>query len=259
MPTNDTFEDLARFYDPIMSHVNYDRWYLIAGRIADLLPRGFTHIDVACGTGTLLKRLRALGWKSLGVDLSFAMLHSGGKGEADWPVAAADMRALPFHETANYVTCLFDSLNFLVEPDEMRTGIRQLAGALKPGGILYLDVVTERMVLEHFAGQEWNEDNDGFTTTWTCDYNRKTHTAASHIRVNGGPPNTIYERIYDVTEIEDAMRAAGLQLLGTLDAERWRPVGRRTLRIDFVAVKGDAKPLQKPFKHIEKDIRVLLA
>ena len=91
------------------------------------------------------------------------------------------------------------------------------------------------------------------------DYNRKTHTAASHIRVNGGPPNTIFERIYDVTEIEDALRAAGLQLLGTLDAERWRPVGRRTLRIDFVAVKGDAKPLQKPFKHIEKDIRVLLA
>ena len=258
MPVNDTFVDLARFYDPIMSHVNYDRWYLIAGRIADLLPRGFTHIDVACGTGTLLKRLRACGWKSHGIDLSYAMLHSGGKGETEWPVAAADMRALPFNASAHYVTCLFDSLNFLIDEEDMRTGIKQLGEALRPGGILYLDVVTERMVLDHFAGQEWNEQNDGFSTAWTCEYDRKTNTAASEIRVNGGPPNTILERIYSVDELEDALTQAGFQLLGIFDAERWRAPGKKTLRIDFVAVKGDPKPHRTAFKHVESDIRNLL-
>src|SRR5690606_17293139 len=53
---NDSFEDLARYYDRLMVHVDYDRWYAVAGAIAGLLPRPFLHVDLACGTGTLLRK-----------------------------------------------------------------------------------------------------------------------------------------------------------------------------------------------------------
>jgi predicted TPR repeat methyltransferase len=76
---NDSFEDLARYYDRLMVHVDYDRWYAVAGAIAGLLPRPFLHVDLACGTGTLLRKLRKVGWNSFGLDLSVAMLRAGSR------------------------------------------------------------------------------------------------------------------------------------------------------------------------------------
>jgi len=256
MRARDGFSDLARYYDAIMRHVDYDRWYLVTRTLADLLPQPFVHVDAACGTCVLVKMLRGDGWPSLGLDLSFPMIRQGRKGLGPPPpAAAADLRALPLHGSANYVTCLFDSVNFLLDEAELRRAISEMAESLTDDGILYFDVVTERMVLEHFADQCWEEKNDTFTSTWECDYDRKAATAETRIRVNNGPEMTIYERIYKQEVVEDAVRSAGLRLLGVFDAESWRPPGKRTVRIDFVAAKGKCHGFDKVFRKVQKKIR----
>ncbi|MCC6489242.1 MAG: class I SAM-dependent methyltransferase [Candidatus Hydrogenedentes bacterium] len=258
MSASDSFVDLARYYDPIMSHVDYDRWYLIGSAIGGLLPRPFTHLDAACGTGVLLKKFQAERWRSIGIDLSPSMLRAGRQSGRAFPAAAADLRALPFKACMNYITCLFDSVNFLLQREDMEKGIGSLGGALAPDGILYFDVVTERMVLEHFAGQSWTERNGKFVTTWECEYDRKTLIAETRIRVNSGPAYTLYERVYEQGEVEAAVTKAGLSLLGTFDAETWRSPRRKTVRIDFVAVNGDPRPLNARFKGVRDHVRALL-
>ena len=258
MPTADTFDGLARFYDPLMQHVNYDRWYVIAGAIAEMLPRPFTHLDAACGTGVLLKRLRASGWRSIGLDLSPAMLRAGRTGGNRSRVVCADLRAVPFHGTFDYVTCLFDSVNFLLSEEDLRAGIAQLAAALRPGGILYFDVVTERMVLEHFADQEWTEKHDRFSSTWSCDYDRKTQTAATRIRVNSGESHTLYERMYPLDTVYGALDAADCELLGAYDAQTWKRPGRKTVRADLVAVRGRAREYTRSFREVERFVQKML-
>ncbi|MBM3290530.1 MAG: class I SAM-dependent methyltransferase [Candidatus Hydrogenedentes bacterium] len=258
MPTNDAFDGLARFYDPLMQHVNYDRWHLVAGAVAELLPRPFRHLDAACGTGVLLQMLRKDGWRSFGLDLSPAMLHAGRRANGALRAVCADLRAVPVHGTLDYVTCLFDSVNFLLTDADLYAGIAQLAGALRPGGILYFDVVTERMVLDHFAGQEWTEKGDRMSSTWSCDYDRSTGTAATTIRVNRGEAHTLYERMYPLDTVYDAVARAGCTILGAHDAQNWKRPGRKTVRVDIVAVRGDARGYRHAFRGVQEFVQKAL-
>jgi SAM-dependent methyltransferase len=244
----DSFHDLARYYDAIMSDVDYDRWEISAANIAQLLPRGFRHLDAACGTGTLLRALQPYKWNSFGVDLSPAMLQLAYKKRTRTPLVAADLRRLPFDGCFDYITCLFDSMNFLLKKAAVKAAIKQFADALAPGGILYFDVVTERMILEHFADQQWTERNGRFTTRWDCTYHRATQTCETHIKVKRGPEAVLYERVYDLAFLKKAVKDAGLTPLGVHDAETWKPVRPKSVRIDFVCTKGPAKPYRKAFK-----------
>ena len=114
MPRPDDFANLARYYDPIMEHVDYDRWFVITTTLAELAPDPFLHLDAGCGTGVLMGMLRKIGWSSVGIDLSLAMLQTGRRRRGSLPVAAADLRALPFRGAVDLMTCLFDSMNFLL-------------------------------------------------------------------------------------------------------------------------------------------------
>ncbi|HOE65151.1 MAG TPA: class I SAM-dependent methyltransferase [Candidatus Hydrogenedentes bacterium] len=252
----DAFKDLARYYDPLMAHVNYDRWEVVVRALAGMLPEPFVHLDAACGTATLIKRLRRTGWTSVGCDLSPAMVRAGKKGARRLPVAVADLRALPFRNV-DFVTCLFDSFNFLLAERDFRKGLREVARALRPQGLFYFDVVTERMVLEHFEDQRWSERTGRISSDWDSRYHRGKGLSETIVKVNRGAESVIRERMYPREFIEQAIADAGLTLIGSFDAETWKAPTKKTLRIDYLACAGDATPYTKPIKQIAQRIRLL--
>lgn len=252
----ETFSDLARYYDAIMSDVDYDRWLVVTTAVAELFPaKQFAHLDVGCGTSVLMKRLLQYGWNTRGVDISLAMLHSGRRSGVLPATVAADMRALPFVGGFDYATCLFDTLNFLLSVEDLRSAIREIASALTDGGIFYFDLITERMVTEHFENRKWSEKNSGFSTTWEGVYDRNTSIARTAVTVNRQLPTVIEERIHAVDEVKQALEEAGFTLLGLYDAENWRAPSRKTLRLDGVAAKGDAAVLRKKMRGVESFLR----
>ncbi len=256
MLRDDAFRDLAHYYDPIMEHVHYDRWFMITTALAELLPDSFRHLDAGCGTGVLVNMLRRAGWASFGMDLSHAMVRTARRQRGALPVAVGDLREFPFH-SLEYITCLFDSINFLLEEAEVRRAIQCFANALRPGGLLYFDIVTERMVTEFFEDQEWTEDNGRFRTTWYSVYDRKTSVAETTIRVNTGAEAFIRERIYPTPFFIKAVRDSGLTLLAAVDAGSWKCPTRRTTRIDFVAVKDPGHTLTRRFPGLRTQIQQL--
>ena len=255
MNLQDSFGELAPYYDRIMDHVNYDRWYMIATALAGMLPPGFIHLDAACGTGTLIKRLRGNGWNSVGADISYAMIRAGRRSGAGFPGVVGDLRALPVSCGMDYVTCLFDSVNFLLSIDDVSRAFANIHNALSPQGVFYFDIVTERMVTEHFEGKDWTEDNGRFSSTWRSRYSRKTSIAETYVRVNSGPAGTVRERIYTQKEIQRALGHAGLSLLGAFDAHTWKPPHKRTVRIDLVAARDPSRALRKRFDSIYAEVR----
>lgn len=254
MPMRDTFQEIASYYDGIMSHVNYDRWFVAVTALAQLLPRGFVHVDAACGTCRLVRKLRDAGWNSIGLDLSHAMLRAARK-NGPAPGAVADVRNLPLGGSVDFLTCLFDSINFLPTSEDVSRAFRQAYAALKENGLFYFDIITERMVTEYFAGQRWTEKNGRFATTWESRYDKNAATVETHIRVENGPACTVVEHIYEQDAIESALADAGLHLIGVLDAPTWRAPGRRTVRVDYIAAKGDAGRFRRGFGLIQKTIR----
>lgn len=254
----DAFGEMASYYDVIMSHVNYDRWFVVVTTLSQLLPQHFLHVDVACGTCRLVNKLRRAGWRSVGMDLSHAMVRAGNK-EAPASGAVADLRSLPLSGSVDLLTCLFDSINFLPTTEDVSRAFRQAHDALKGDGLFYFDIITERMVTEYFAGQRWTEQNGRFATTWESRYDKTAAIVKTHIRVQNGPECTVVEHIYKRDEIESALDRAGLQLIGVFDAPTWRAPGRRTVRIDYVAAKGDARRFKRGLRPIEKMIQRSLA
>ena len=46
--------------------------------------------------------------------------------------------------------------------------------------------------------------------------------------------------------------------LAFLDAETWKRPGRKTIRVDVIAVRGDPAPYRKAFRNVQIEIQGLL-
>ena len=253
--TYDHFAPIASHYDAIMSHVDYDRWAITAAQLQRILPKSVDHLDVACGTGTFVNRMRKQGWNSIGTDISESMIAS----TVDSSFSVSDMRALPYKSRSfDCVSCLFDSINFLLTPMDLARAVSEFYRMLRPGGLLYIDAVTERMVLDHFADQEWTEVNDGFDTTWRSTYSRSTGLSETTVHVAGREPCVIREQIYPSHVIEGTLANTGFTLFDVVDAESWRKPTRRTVRVEYISARSPVRGQRSEFNRIVKRMREVL-
>jgi SAM-dependent methyltransferase len=97
-----------------------------------------THLDLACGTGLAVRHFRKKGWKSVGIDASFDMLRMAASHGGTY--AAADLRALPFRRTFARVTCLYDSLNHMLEREDLVAAFTAVRGVMSEDSLFLFDV-----------------------------------------------------------------------------------------------------------------------
>lgn len=93
-----------------------------------------THLDVACGSGLVVELFRRMGWRSTGVDASVEMLRLMRGG------IAGDMRRLPFRRTFARITCLYDSLNHMLEPEDLESAFRSIRTVMDDDSLFFFDV-----------------------------------------------------------------------------------------------------------------------
>ena len=107
-------------------------------------------LDVGCGSGLLARVLLDAGYAVAGMDASPAMIdlaraHAPG---ADFRVAALPARGAPGNDgglpMADAVVSTGHVLNYLGTRDDVARALAQIAAALRPGGLLSIDLMTER-------------------------------------------------------------------------------------------------------------------
>jgi len=92
---------------------------------------GLKVVDVGCGTGHHMAKLRSRGFEAAGVDGSEAMLVHAGENNPGSRLACADVDRIPFGDAEfDYAFCI-EVLRYL--PD-ISQAIRELSRVLKPGG-----------------------------------------------------------------------------------------------------------------------------
>ena len=97
-----------------------------------------THLDFACGTGLAMEFFARQGFKSTGVDISLPMLRMARK--RGTRLIAADIRALVLRRTFARITCLYDSLNHMLEREDLVAAFRSVRGLMDHDSLFFFDM-----------------------------------------------------------------------------------------------------------------------
>jgi len=123
-----------------------------AGLVALLRAHGIPNahvLDVGCGSGRLARKLLGTGFAVQGVDASPAMIDLA---RAQAPGATFEVVRLPHVlPQADAVVSTGHVLNYLDTPDDITEALRDLARAVAPGGLLAIDLLTERFAAQRDA------------------------------------------------------------------------------------------------------------
>jgi len=270
------YHDYAPFYDGS----GQLRFAVLMGQyLNELLDRhpigGRRALDLACGTGTLALRLADAGWDVVGLDSSAAMLDQA-RAKAENMVTPGriefvlgDMRELPTNDerpmtkdqssqtdflssfvlrpsSFDLVTCVYDSLNYLLDERDLAACLEHVARVLAPGGLLVADMNT-RSFLEYDWGVCEVIELAGlvqvmqtyFDSAAACSTMVLSGFAGDDERGYTRFDETHIERAYDPEVVERLLRSAGLEVEAVYDCFTFQPIADRTQRIAWVARKPD--------------------
>ena len=195
-----------------------------------LAERGVTPhraADLACGTGAATLVLAATGAATIGVDRSAEMLAC-----AERSAAAAgqsitwleqDLRDLSLPWNVDLVTSFFDSVNYLVDDDDLATVFARVASALAEGGFFVFDLNTRRRFAEGWGNTTViaadRDDLFGVYRSWFVPETNLSPLVLTffHRRDDGMTWERFdeehVERAYEIEEVEATLTAAGLRVV----------------------------------------------
>lgn len=142
------FSVIAPYYDILMKDIRYDEWVeYIAELYPDYADRRLRILDIACGTGVCAVLFRKAGHGVVALDSSEQMLEVArqrfAKEQMDIEVLRADMSDFSIEGKVDLVTCLFDSMNNLLDEGELESCFRCVADSLNESGLFIFDMNTE--------------------------------------------------------------------------------------------------------------------
>jgi len=150
---------LAELYDVIYAKKDYaNEARLLHGVIERCArtPRAEkrTLLDVACGTGVHLSRLRE--WYDVeGIELSPWMLDVARRRLPDVPLHQYDMRHFDLGRRFDAVTCLFSAIGYMRSVSELRRAIGTMTRHVLPGGLVIVEpwLTPDRFIDGHRSGE----------------------------------------------------------------------------------------------------------
>jgi len=150
-------ESWAQWYDFVYEQ-SFGTFYeqltqLTLSTVRDLCPAPARLLDAGAGTGRLSIPLAAQGYEVDAMDASEAMLDVlNGKAEiarvrVNRRVARLQDCVLP--PEFNLVLCVFTTVSYLTDETALAAAVRNLAGALVPGGKLLIDIPDRAVFQSH--------------------------------------------------------------------------------------------------------------
>lgn len=224
------YSALARVYDRWMAadKVPYDQWFAFTReRFGEAGFEVESVLDVCCGTGMTVRTLQDQGFRVTGVDASASMLDIA-RTRTD-PGTELRQLTLPDERLAELgpfdaaLVC-FDGANYFAGDGALTTTLRQLARALRPGGVLVFDLST-RPSFESIAGLgEFGEDFGDFAYVWNTNHVPDSPHYEYLVSLFV-PEGELFRRVverhpqrwFSHAEVERALRDAGFTAISVCD------------------------------------------
>ena len=252
----EAYTGFAEVYDVFQDNVPYEEWCAyVTGLLAEYGVSDGLILDMGCGTGSLTELLAKAGYDMIGIDnsgemLQIAMNKSRDSG-LDILYLQQDMREFELYGTVRAVICVCDSLNYILEPEELGQVFSLVNNYLDPGGIFICDMNTlykYRQVLGDSVICETREEECFIWENYFDEESRINEYAMNFfVRQENGLYERIeefhYQKAYETDQIKELIRTSGLELLAVYGENTKEEPEPDCERVYFVAREsGKRKP-----------------
>lgn len=244
----EVYGSFAAVYDLFMDNIPYGEW---AGYICGLLrEQGIADgllLELGCGTGSITQLLSEAGYDMIGVDMSAEMLQAAvekrDESGQDILYLLQDMREFELYGTVRAVVCVCDSLNYIVEPEDLFQVFRLVNNYLDPGGVFIFDLNTVYKYEEILGDRTIAEDREEASFIWENSYDPgerlNVYALAVFLREEDGRytkhEETHLQRAYALEEVEKLLERAGMGFVAAYDAFTREPPRPDSERIYVLA------------------------
>lgn len=254
----EAYTDFAGVYDIFMDNTPYQEWadfltelietYGISKRNRSADDLGISDredekseilssernlvLDLGCGTGTLTELLYRKGYDMVGVDNSEDMLNIAfakrERSGSEILYLCQDMRELDLYSTVGTVVCVCDSINYLLENDEVEDTFALVNNYLYPGGLFIFDFNTVYKYEQVIGDATIAENREECSFIWENFYHEEERINEYDLTIFAKEDDcglfrrfteTHLQRGYTLAEMKEFVERAGMEVALVLDAD----------------------------------------
>ena len=224
-----SYENFAEVYDSLQADVDYvgrARYLIKLFKRYDRQPTLL--LDVACGTGGFSLQFAKNGIDVIGADPSPEMLGKARQKLVKEGIEALllcqSAEELDLYGTMDGAICCLDSLNHIIDSDELKRSIKRIALFLEPERLFIFDVNTEYKHNKVLSGKTYTAETDNCFCVWRnseCDSDGIVDISLDFfIENDDGSYNRSFEdfseRAYSKDYLKECIKAAGLETVAVL-------------------------------------------
>ena len=248
----EAYTDFALVYDTLMDNTPYEVW---CERVVSILKESRIKndivLDLGCGTGTLTELLAKKGYDMIGVDLSYEMLSRAmeKREQSGLPILylQQDMREFELYGTVKAVVSVCDSLNYLLEDEDVIETFKLVNNYLDPEGLFIFDFNTVHKYRDVIGDTTIAENREDCSFIWENFYDEEERINEYDLTIfvkeecNSADEmfrrfqETHYQKGYELEDMKRYLQEAGMEFIRAYDADTLQEVTDTSERIYCVA------------------------
>lgn len=252
----EAYTGFAGVYDLFMDNIPYKKWgEYLCGLLKEYQITDGIVVDMGCGTGGITEQLALAGYDMIGIDNSEEMLSIARDKKLNYKKEDSrneilyllqDMRELELYGTAKAIVSICDSINYILEEEDLLTVFQLVNNYLDANGLFIFDLNTEYKYKEILGEQIIAENREEASFIWENYYYSKEqineYDLTIYVKEEGDLYRrfceTHYQKSYSLETIQTLLDKAGMEFVTAYDAFTKEPPHKDSERIYIIAREG---------------------
>ena len=241
----DAYTSFAQVYDLFMDNVPSEEWgEYLAYLLKEYGIKDGLLLDLGCGTGKLTRIMESYGYDMIGVDNSYEMLDMAREHASENILyLLQDMREFELYGTVRAIYSACDSINYILEEEELREVFALANNYLDPGGLFVFDINSPYKYEELLAENTFAETREEGSFIWENFYDEEEKINEYDLTLYIGEEDgrflrfqeTHYQKCYELSTIQRLLEEAGMEFVAAYDAYTNTPVSDESEKILVIA------------------------
>ena len=245
----EAYTSFAAVYDTFMDNIPYEEWEkYLKSLLYEYGVREGLVLELGCGTGNMTEILAQSGYDMIRVDNAEEMLEIAiekrMKSGLDILYLQQDMREFELYGTVKAIVSVCDSVNYILEEEELEEVFRLVNNYLDPGGVFIFDFNTVYKYREILGDQTIAENREECSFIWDNYYYEEErineYELSLFIREGDSElyrkyQETHFQKAYDLETMKRLITQSGLEYITAYDAFTKEAPTRVSERIYVIA------------------------